>query len=337
MASVNNPILIQTYRGNLLENRHRGSYVVVNTEGDILSAAGNFQETIYARSSLKPINVLAMIMSGAADHFNVTDKEIALACASHSGEEEHVNAIHQWIERIGCTPQNLECGIHAPISQSARRALQSKGVKPTTLHNACSGKHAGFLTLTKFLDYPVKGYTNIDHPTQKMILETASKMIGIKVDETPKGIDGCRIPMLAMPLKNLAMAMTNLLTPDNLDPKFHDACPRVINAMKEYPFYVAGTNRFDTVIAEQTKGGILVKMGADGVYSGIVPKKKWGIALKIDDGNLLAAETALFHLLRRLELLPKDLYADGLPLHKWNQYPIQNYLKEDVGNYESAF
>ncbi len=309
----------------------------MDAHGDVISAAGHYQSMIYARSSLKPINVLAMLASGAADHFQVTDEEIALACASHSGEEQHVSIVSAWLERIGCTPDDLECGIHAPIGYAARRTLLQKGEKPSTLHNACSGKHAGFLTLTKFLGAPIKGYTNIDHPTQKAIMETAALMVDIKVDETPKGIDGCRIPMMAMPMVNLAVGMTKLVEPVNLDQSLQEACQRVIRAMQAHPFCVGGTNRFDSQIIEKTKGQVLVKMGADGVFSGIIPKKKWGIALKIDDGNLIAAEMAMMHLLRRLELLDKPLIEEGGVLHAWLKQPIKNYLKEEVGYFETAF
>lgn len=335
--STTNPVLIHTHRGNLLENRHRGAYIVVDSHGDVISAAGHYHSMIYARSSLKPINVLAMLISGAADHFQVTDEEIALACASHSGEEKHVTAIAAWLERIGCTVDDLECGTHAPMSQSARRALQKNGHKPSNLHNACSGKHAGFLTLAKFLGAPIKGYSNIDNPTQKAIMETAALMVDIRVDETPKGIDGCCIPMMAMPMINLAVGMTKLVAPEDLSPSLQDACDRVVQAMQTHPFCVGGTNRFDSQIIEHTKGHVLVKMGADGVFSGMIPKKKWGIALKIDDGNLIAAEMAMMHLLRRLELFDKSLIEDGGALHPWLKQPIRNYHKDEIGYFETAF
>ena len=337
MASLTNPILIRTHRGTHIENQHRGAYVVTDPHGDIISAAGHYQSMIYARSSLKPINVLAMLESGAADHFHVSEEEIALACASHSGEQKHVELVAAWLDRIGCTPEDLECGIHAPMAQSARRDLQKKGEKPTTLHNACSGKHAGFLTLTKFLGALIKGYTNSDHPTQKAIMKTAAHMVDIKVDETPKGIDGCRIPMMAMPMINLAVGMTKLVAPTDLEPCLKDSCQRVIQAMQKHPFCIGGTKRFDTEIIDHTQGQVLVKMGADGVFSGIIPKKKWGIALKIDDGNLVAAEAAMFHVLRRLEILDKSLYQEDGPLTHWMKLPITNYLKEQVGYFETAF
>lgn len=337
-SSLINPILVHTRRGSLVENRHRGAYVVVDQDGDIVVAAGHFKEMIYARSALKPINVLAMLVSGAADHFQVTDEEIALACASHSGEEQHVRAVAAWLDRIGCTDTDLECGIHAPMGATARRQLREKGLPLTALYNACSGKHTGFLTLTQFLKAPLQGYTQIHHPTQKEIMKIAAQMVGIKVDETPKGIDGCNIPMMAMPMMNLAQGMVKLVAPQNLEPSLHQACERVISAMQTYPFLVAGTHRFCTEVIEKTKGKVLVKMGADGVFSGVAVKKKWGIALKIDDGDLQAAETAMIHLLNRLKLLETDVsVGDENPFKKWLNLPIYSWTKEPVGYYESAF
>lgn len=339
VSPLTNPILVHTCRGSLVENRYRGAYVVVDRTGSIIAAAGHFKEMIYARSSLKPINVLAMIASGAANQFQVTDKEIALACASHSGEEEHVRQVASWLDRIGYTPQDLNCGIHAPMGTAARRALKEKGEKPTTLHNACSGKHTGFLTLTRFLDAPLEGYTHITHPTQMTVMKTAAQLTGIKVDETPKGTDGCNIPMMAMPLVNLAHGMVQLVAPQNLDQPLRDACERVIAAIRDNPFNMGGTGRFCSEIIEKTGGQVLVKMGADGVFSGIIPKKKWGIALKIDDGNLQAAEMAMIHLLRRLNLLDiTDRSSDDQStFKKWLQQPIYSWTRDEVGFFKSSF
>lgn len=339
VSPLTNPILVHTKRGSLVENRHRGTYVVVDRTGSIISAAGHFKEMIYARSALKPINILSVLASGAADHFQVTDKEIALACASHSGEEEHVRQIAAWLERIGCSIRDLDCGIHAPMGAAARRLLREKGEKPCPLHNACSGNHVGFLTLTRYLNFPVEGYTHIDHPTQKLVMKTAAQMVGIKVDETPKGIDGCKLPMMALPLINLANAMVQLVAPQNLDLPLREACERIIVAMRENPFNMGGTGRFCSEIIEKTSGQIIVKMGADGVFSGVIPKKKWGIALKIDDGNLQAAEMAMIHLLRRLNLLDiSDRSSDNQStFKKWLQQPIYNWNREQVGFFESSF
>lgn len=329
--NVNNPVLAQVKRGDLIENRYRGSYAVVDVDGDLISAAGNYQNLIFARSSLKPINVLAMIESGAAEHFNVTDAEIALACASHSGEPIHVELVGQWLNRLGLTADNLECGIHAPMGREANKQLRLSGGKPSALHNACSGKHAGFLTLTKFLGYEIDGYSRLGSPTQDRVMQTAASVLGIDWQTSPKGIDGCCIPMMGMSMLTLAKGMARLAYPRDLSSELQNACGRVTRSVQQNPQLLAGTGRFCTDVIEKTEGEILVKMGADGVFTGWIPNKKWGIALRIDDGNLTAAEVAMADLLKRLRLLKR-----GDLLDSWINQPIYTWTKVAVGQFQSG-
>ncbi|WP_032113107.1 asparaginase [Candidatus Paracaedibacter symbiosus] len=326
-----NPVLVNLIRGDLVENSYRGSYVVVDSEGDLITATGHFRQTIYPRSSLKPIQVLAMLESGAADQYKVSLQEIALACASHNGEEQHVEVVHAWLNRLDLTQGDLECGLHAPMGRESAKALAARGEKPTTLHNACSGKHAGFLTLAKFLEAPLKGYTDFNHSTQQKVNELIAEMTGTDVDLAPKGFDGCQIPVIGMELQGLAMAMAKLVDPKNMRESLQRSCARVVEAMQQYPHLIAGTGRFCTDIIEKTGGEVLVKMGADGVFSAAIPKRKWGIALKIDDGNLKAAEVALMSLLSRLQLISN--IAD---FTNYLEFPINNWNRQIVGKIRSA-
>ncbi|MBX3486449.1 MAG: asparaginase [Candidatus Paracaedibacteraceae bacterium] len=330
-GDVNNPVLVRTRRGDLIENYHRGAYVVIDTDGDILAAAGNYQAVMYARSSLKPINVLAMLVSGAADTYAVSDQEIALACASHSGDDSHVTLVGAWLERLGLSVQDLECGIHAPMGKSANKALRASGQTPTALHNACSGKHAGFMTLAKHMGYPIKGYSHAGSPTQEMVMSVAAEILGIDKDTTPLGVDGCCIPMMGMPMIALAKGMARLANSADLRDDLRQACERVNHAVQLYPELVAGTGRFCTDVISLTAGRVLVKMGADGVFTGWIPSKKWGIALKIDDGNLKAAEAAMADLLKRLKLLPQDNLLDP-----WINQPLHTWTRDVVGQFESG-
>ncbi len=330
-GDVNNPVLVRTRRGDLIENYHRGAYVVVDTDGDILAAAGNYQAVIFARSSLKPINVLAMLTSGAADAYAVSDQEIALACASHSGEYIHVTLVGAWLERLGLSVQDLECGIHAPMGKEAQKQLRASGQTSTALHNACSGKHAGFMTLAKHLGYPIKGYSCAGSPPQDKVMTVAAELLGIDKDTSPRGIDGCCIPMMGMTMLTLARGMARLANPADLRDDLRQACERVNHAVQSYPELIAGTGRFCTEVISLTAGRVLVKMGADGVFTGWIPSKKWGIALKIDDGNLKAAEAAVADLLKRLKLLPQDDLLDS-----WISQPLYTWTRDVVGQFESG-
>lgn len=330
-GDVNNPVLVQTCRGDLIENHHRGAYVVVDTDGDVLAAAGNFQSIIYARSSLKPINVLAMITSGAADALSVTDQEIVLACASHNGDDIHVNLVREWLERLGLSYHDLECGIHAPMGKSANKALRAAGQNPTALHNACSGKHAGFMTLAKHMGYPIKGYSHMGSATQEHVMSVAAEILGIDKNTAPRGVDGCCIPMMGMSILNLAKGMARLANPYGVSDGLRLACERVTRSVQAHPELIAGTGRFCTDVISLTDGEVLVKMGADGVFAGWIPSKKWGIALKIDDGNLKAAEVAMAALLKQLKLIPNPEMFDH-----WINQPIHTWTRDIVGQFESG-
>lgn len=326
-----NPVLVEFIRGDLVENRHRGSYAVVDSTGDLIAATGHFRNTIYARSALKPIQVLAMLKSGAADQYQVSDEEIALACASHNGEAHHANLVKNWLKRMGFSESDLACGVHAPIGRESARILAENGENPTAFHNACSGKHAGFLTLTKHLGAPLKDYTSFDHPTQTAVNHVIAEMTGVDIALAPKGVDGCHIPVIGIELKGLAMAMARLVDPKGLGEPLQRSCERVVASMRNYPHLIAGKGRFCTEIIQKSKGEIVVKMGADGVFSASVPKRKWGIALKIDDGNLKAAEVALVSLLHRLQIIQNK--AD---FTNYLEMPIHNWNRQIVGRIQSA-
>lgn len=328
---VNNPVLAEIKRGDLVENRYRGSYAVVDSAGDLISAAGNYQNLIFARSSLKPINVLAMIASGAAKEFDVSPAEITLACASHSGEPIHVDLVGKWLSRLGFSSDDLECGIHSPMGAQANKDLRAQGIRPNPLYNACSGKHAGFMTLAKFLGVSIKGYSEFGGETQNQVMQTAAELLGIDWQSSPKGIDGCCIPMMGMPLIDLAKGMARLAHPSSLSSELQSACVLVTQSIRENPLLIAGTGRFCTDVIEKTQGEVLVKMGADGVFTGWIPGKKWGIALRIDDGNLKAAEVAMADLLKRSRLLKQDTLLDD-----WINQPIRTWTKVTVGHFRSS-
>lgn len=326
-----NPVLVDFIRGDLVENRYRGSYVVVDSDGDLIAATGYFRNIIYARSSLKPIQVLAMLESGAADQYQVSEEEVALACASHNGEVQHVRVAKDWLARLALSEADLACGVHAPMGRDSAKALTEKGEKPTAFHNACSGKHAAMLTLTKHLEAPLSGYTAFDHPTQTAVNRVIAEMTGADIMLAPKGVDGCHIPVIGTELKGVAMAMAKLVDPKNLSARLQHSCERVVNSMQKYPHLIAGKGRFCTEVIEKSEGEILVKMGADGVFSAAVPKRKWGVALKIDDGNLKAAEVALISLLHRLQVIQNK--AD---FTNYLEMPIHNWNRQIVGKIQSA-
>lgn len=305
-----NPVLVEVTRGPHVESRHRGAIAVVDPAGRVAMSVGNIDAPIYARSAIKPMQALVLLETGAADAFDLEDRHIAMACASHSSEPGHVDCVSDWLARIGCAEHDLECGPHRPRHVPSADALVRLGEAPTRLHNNCSGKHAGFLSSARHLKQNTKGYTKLQHPVQQRALGIFEQMTGLDLTSAPRGIDGCGAPQIAMPLGNIALAMARLANPDDQPDTRQAAVARIRGAMAAEPWYVAGTDRFDTRVIAATGGKVLAKTGAEGVYCGILPELDLGVCLKIDDGAGRAAETAMAGVLKRLGIIAGQLAAD---------------------------
>jgi L-asparaginase II len=295
-----NPILIEVLRGTMVESRHCGAAAIVDAEGRVVAAWGDIERPVYARSAIKPLQALPLIETGAADRFELGDEEIALACASHSGEPEHVQHVERWLARIGLTPDDLECGAHAPFNEEASVTLLRGGTAASALHNNCSGKHTGFLTTAVHLGVGTRGYIQPDHPVQRYWQEVLAQMSGVDLAPAPAGIDGCGIPVRGLSLRATAAAMAQLAAPVRLAPVRAAAAGRVLRAMANAPFMVAGSGRFCTEVMRHTGTQMAVKTGAEGVYVAALPGKQLGVALKIDDGASRAATLAMATILYSL-------------------------------------
>ncbi len=293
-----NPVLAEVLRDPEVESHHRGAVVVVDHTGTVHAAWGDGSVPVFPRSAVKPLQAIALVESGAADAFDVTDMELALACASHNGEPRHVEAVGAWLERIGCSPDDLECGSHWPLDETAAMDMVAEGEEPTAVHNNCSGKHTGFLTLARHMGCDLTGYVKPGHPVQRRITAILSEMYGVDLGTAP-GTDGCSIPTWGVSLDNLARAMARLARPDGLDPARADAVRRITRAMSTHPFMVAGTDRFCTRVMESLPGRAVIKTGAEGVYAGFLPEFGLGIALKCDDGAKRASQVMMAAVLQR--------------------------------------
>ena len=328
-----NPIAVEVVRGSHVESRHRVAAAVVDTAGTVLLAVGDIERPVYARSAIKPLQALPLIETGAADRFEIGDAEIALACASHSGEAEHVAAALAWLARIGCSADDLECGPHLPLDDDAANAVLAAGGEAERIHNNCSGKHAGFLTVARHLGVAAAGYIRYDHAVQQRVLGVLEQMAGLDLGNAPRGIDGCGIPVVAMPLGNVALAMARLADPADQPEPRQDAARRVRRAMAAHPFLVAGSGRFDTDIMAVTGEKAVVKVGAEGVYCAALPGPGIGIALKIDDGARRAAEAAMGRLLRRFDALTD---TEAAALADTLEPPVLNHAGDEVGRVRPA-
>ena len=294
-----NPVLIEVMRGAAVESCHRGAFVVADASGKIVLGAGDSQMAIYPRSAVKPLQALPLIETGAADRFGLTDKELALACASHKGEPAHIEAVTAWLTRIGLGPAALEWGIQPPRTPDALRNAIRAGTSLNAAFHNCSGKHTGLLTACMACGDVPSGYIDPDHPAQKRVTRALSEMTGCDLGRVPMGRDGCSIPTFCIPLRNLAQAMAKLADPSRLANARSEAAKRLLDAMAAEPFYVNGTGGFTTEVMAAAPL-VRVKGGAEGVYTAALPDLGLGMALKIDDGAMRASECAAAHILRAL-------------------------------------
>ena len=260
---------------------------------------------MFPRSAIKLIQALPLVESGAAGATRLGDVELALACASHGGEPRHVAAVEAWLKRIGCNENDLDCGPHMPSYAPAAEALVREEKAPRRVHNNCSGKHTGFLTLAKQLGASIRGYDELEHPVQQRVVAALSELSDTSVSEFQIGIDGCGAPNYAMPLHALATAFARVADPRGLPAKRADAILRLRAALKAQPFFLAGTGRLCTRIIE-SGADVIPKTGAEGVYVASLPSRGLGLALKVDDGASPAAQCLLIAVLVGLGAIAED-------------------------------
>lgn len=304
-----NPVLVELTRGDVVESVHRGAVAISDARGNVVFALGDIALPVYPRSALKPLQALPLLESGAAEAFHVTDEEIALACASHSGEPMHTQRVSAWLARLGLGEQDLACGTHPVRYEPVAEEMIRRGEKPTRIHNNCSGKHTGFLAVARHWDVATAGYERHDHPVQQAVAKATGEMAGI-AQELPWGVDGCAAPNYALSLASFAHALARFADPRELAPQRAHAVRRIVAAMIAYPELVAGTGRMCTTLMRAGGGRVAVKTGAEGVFAAIVPHAGLGIALKIDDGAGRAAETAIAFVLDRMGLVDHEAVRD---------------------------
>ena len=242
--------LVEVTRGGITESRHRGHVAVVDPDGNIVASLGRPETVTYLRSSAKPHQAIPLIASGAADRFGFTEQEIALACASHSGEPIHTELAASMLQKIDLGPEALKCGTHEPFSPEVARQLRESGEQPSVLQNNCSGKHAGMLALALHLGADTKTYDEPANPVQLAIAKTVSQFSGIAIEDLAVGVDGCGVPVFGITVKSMALMYARLISPPaDYDEETKRACARVVAAMTAYPELIGGTSeRLDTEI-----------------------------------------------------------------------------------------
>lgn len=324
--------LIRSWRGEGVETVHRGAVAVVDVEGNLIAHAGDPDAVFYVRSSGKPLQALAAAEAGAFDRFNYTEAQVAVTAASHSGEAAHISEIDAILRKLGLTENYLFCEPAYPMYGPRRDEMIRAGKPPSRrLHN-CSGKHCGMLAAALARGEPTDGYWRADHPHQQRITRLFAEMSDFPADRIQLGVDGCGVPVHALPLRNVALAYARLADPSGLAPHRRDACRRVTAAMVRYPYLVGGSERFDTALIAAGGGKWFCKGGALGYFAaGVFPRGDrpvLGIALKIEDGSHPASCQTAVEVLVQLGLLDDP---QRQRLASWHEIVVKNPLGEPIG------
>lgn len=326
--------LVEVIRGDVIESVHRGDIVVVNSEGEILFERGDSERICFFRSISKPFHALTAIHHGTNEKFALSLREIALVTGSHSGDNDHIEALLSAMEKTEITEEMLQCGIHEPLGKDAVKKIRDAGHKPSKLHSNCSGKHLGLIATSKAIGAPSGDYFKIDHPVQHELRKVISEFSRVQLDDIKLGVDGCGVPVHAVPLKNIAMAYANLCSIRFADGKYRRAQEMVIEAMTSNPDMVAGKGRLDTELMTHFGDRLLCKFGEEGMYAIGLRDKSIGIALKIEDGNIRAIGPAILELLTKLKIIRCD--EAGVVSYIKNPV-ILNHKGEKVGEIRPAY
>ncbi|WP_185983633.1 asparaginase [Aureimonas mangrovi] len=294
------PLVIEVTRGARVESLHRVSAAVCDAAGALVFSHGDTVTPVFPRSAVKVFQAIPFVESGSADAYGFTNRELSLACASHSGEEGHRRLAAEMLERAGLGEPTLECGCHWPFDMSVALDLARTGGAPTPLGNNCSGKHAGFLCTAVHLGEETRGYVEAAHPVQRRALAVMEDLTGSALPPSMCGTDGCSIPTAAAPLAGFARGFAKLAARQGAEPSRLAAGRRLIEACMAEPWLMSGTGRACLTLMEAAPGRVFAKTGAEGVFCGAVPELGLGFALKAQDGTSRAAEAAVAHLLAEM-------------------------------------
>ena len=323
-------MFVESWRGSIVESRHRVHVAIVDAAGKLVARAGDPDYATFWRSAAKPFQALPLVADGVADRFGLGSEELAIACASHSSEPRQVELVREFLKKVGCGERDLLCGPHPPLSEAVAKDYQTRGVRLTAVYSNCSGKHTGMLALARHHGWPTEFYTRPEHPVQQRCLTEVSRWTDVPAQRLGTATDGCGVVCYALPIRNMALAYARLggSTPNQASAELgmrnaalkgerreandpagtfrtpHSAL-RIVEAMLRHPELIAGSGRPCTEMMRAHPGRVLTKVGAEGVYSALVIPESLGIALKVEDGNSEAAALAVAAVLTKLGVKPQ--------------------------------
>ena len=316
-------------RGELIESVHEAKCLVKNSKYENILSTNHNQNFIYPRSSIKIFQAVPFIISGAHKIFSLNNKCLAIACASHCGEKQHVKTLKDWLYQTNISLKHLKCGIHNPINLKASNNLFLSGNLPSQLHNNCAGKHLAMISGCKANRMQYNDYINFNHPYQKLIRSSLEYFTGSTIQKKCIGIDGCSAPQYAFSYNSLAKSMVNIFKKNHKKNEYIEAINVLLCSIKKYPELIGGKNRFDSEIIKYTKGRIFCKGGAEGVFLFSEASKKIGGVIKVIDGNERAIPSIAIKIFQELKILNGK---ETMLLKKWREQKIFNHAKKQTGS-----
>jgi len=282
--------LLELTRGRVVESTHYGSIAVVDSAGKLLLSYGDPYTVAFLRSSAKPFQALPFVERGGVEHFNFTQAELAISCASHETAQIHLDTVKAMQLKIGIQESDLQCGAHLPSDTAELKKVIREDIKPTANFNNCSGKHTAMLAHARMRELPLENYLDAAHPIQQDILKTFAEMCGIEKDKVELGVDGCSAPNFAVPLFNAALGMAHLCDPRTLGDARAAACEKITSAMTAHAEMISNFGEFDCELMKVGEGRIVTKRGAEGfqivgLMPGVYGENGVGIAFKVTDGD----------------------------------------------------
>lgn len=329
MVSDRKPLRVLGYRGRFVETEHQIVYAVVS-DGKVIDYGGDIDLNRAMRSSAKPIQALVCIETGAADAYRFTDSEIAVMASSHDGGEVHIRAVRSMLRKCGLSERYLQCGPTGPINRRYREKILLSGKSFLRIHHNCSGKHAGALAASKYMNWSLRNYRSPDHPWNRRVFELISLFTGIPVEEVGYAVDGCGIPVVFCPIRESALAFARYASLNDLPERIEEGCRRLIASVNRHPYHNSGYGRFLAALYRVAPDRFIAKEGGQGVFCLGVVGQNFGLALKTLDGRNISYnpyEPAVVYLLKRHGLL-REAEAEQLARE---EIPIRNSRNEIVG------
>jgi L-asparaginase II len=315
-------------RGKINESIHNSKCLIKDSNYNTIFSTNDDNDLVYPRSAIKIFQAIPFVKSNAYKKYKLTTKQLAISCASHCGEKEHIQVLQDWLKKIKKNKKILQCGIHNPLNLDSSNKLLLKGNKANQLHNNCAGKHLGMLSGCLMYDMDLNNYLDFNHPYQKDIRKHLEYFMECKIQNKQKGIDGCNAPQYAFPLNKIAIAMIKLAKTYSDTLPFSTEIKLLLNAISKYPHLTGGLEKYDSQLMRITNGRLFAKGGAEGVILFVDKDKKIGGIIKVSDGNNRALPSSANEIFKKLNILNKNELQE---LSKWTNEIIRNHTNKKIG------